>query len=128
MEVKYLRPEQLKAQGLWQVAEVNTGKCITLPDMSYSVPELLDKYSRGIVLPSVQGTYDNTDDFDAVDVTTLHDLTEVHDTIRDIQYSLRERESFRKSTDAAVKQAEDKRTDVKNVSADDASAQQASKD
>lgn len=127
MEVKYLRPEQLKSQGIWQVSEVNTGKRITLPDMSYSVPELLDKYSRGIVLPSVQGTYDNTDDFDSVDVTSLHDLTEVHDTLRDIQYTLRERESFKKSKDAGVKQAEDKQADV-DARADDASEKKASKD
>lgn len=127
MEVKYLRPEQLKSQGIWHVSEVNTGKRITLPDMSYSVPELLDKYSRGIVLPSVQGTYDNTDDFDSVDVTSLHDLTEVHDTLRDIQYTLRERESFKKSKDAGVKQAEDKQADV-DARADDASGKQASKD
>lgn len=40
--------------------EVNSGELITVPDQSYTIEELLDKFSHGIV-PAVQmqGTYDD---------------------------------------------------------------------
>lgn len=52
--------------------EVFTNPSMTVPDESYTIQEILEKYSRGINLNiERQGEYDNSDDFDIIDQRQL---------------------------------------------------------
>lgn len=52
--------------------EVFTNPSMTVPDESYTIQEILEKYSRGINLNiERQGEYDNSEDFDIIDQRQL---------------------------------------------------------
>lgn len=106
--IQYRSPLEIKLMSEWPQGEVNHGKQVTIPGMSNTVEELLDKYSRGILLPVVSGSYDRADGSDGFDDLNPHDfkdLTDVDAAIRDIQYELRERPKFKQSSGDVEKQA-----------------------
>lgn len=58
--------------------EINSGEVVTIPDQSYTVEQIFDKFTRGISLPLVRNiTYtldDESEDFEAVDLrSTIQD-------------------------------------------------------
>lgn len=59
----------------------NSGEVLTVPDESYTIEEILDKFTKGINLDlTLNGQYTDTDDFDDVDERTyLNDLTDIED-------------------------------------------------
>lgn len=92
--INFLSPFEMETLGFRDKGEVNSGNVITMPDMTMSIPELLDKYSRGIVMPMASGgTYDNAD-FDDFQDDSLRDLVDVDTKLRDMQYTLQERRKF----------------------------------
>lgn len=69
--------------------EVNSGELLVVPDQSYSIPVLLDKFTRGIMPPVLRhGEYDE-DQNEALDVDSdvfnPDDRSDVVNEMRDIQ-------------------------------------------
>lgn len=56
---------------------------LTVPDESYTIQEILEKYSRGINLNvERQGSYDNSDDFDIIDQRQLvKDYSDIEEVV-----------------------------------------------
>lgn len=69
--------------------EENSGELIVVPDQSYSIPVLLDKFTRGLMPPVLRhGDYDEDQNeaFDVdSDVFTPDDRSDVVNEMRDIQ-------------------------------------------
>lgn len=59
--------------------EINSGELMTVPDQSYTIQEILDKFTAGIPLNITQnGEYSDTDDFDDVDMRSqIIDFTDI---------------------------------------------------
>lgn len=50
--------------------ETPRGVSETIPDMSYSIKDIIEKYTQGIPLPVLKnGSFDNVDNFEEIDVT-----------------------------------------------------------
>lgn len=83
--------------------EINSGEIVTIPDESYTIEEILDKFTKGIHLGIEQdGQYSDSDDFDDVDERTyLNDLSDIDD----VQASMVER---RKRKQSKSQKADDK--------------------
>jgi len=68
--------------------EVISGKSLTVPDESYTIRELYDRFTRGQGIDSIlkEGTYDEDlgdDDFDSISpLETALDITDVDDEVR----------------------------------------------
>lgn len=61
--------------------EINSGEILTIPDESYTIDEILEKFTKGIKLDIMhEGSYSDSDDFDDVDERTyLNDLSDIED-------------------------------------------------
>lgn len=59
--------------------EINSGEVMTIPDQSYTIEEIIDKFSRGINLElGNDAFYSDTDDFDEIDERSqILDLTDI---------------------------------------------------
>lgn len=75
--------------------EINSGEILTIPDESYTIEEILDKFTKGIHLGiEKDGQYSDSDDFNDVDERTyLNDLSD----IEDIEVSMAARRSRAKA-------------------------------
>lgn len=52
--------------------EENSGELLVIPDQAYTIPEIFEKFRRGITLPlEREVSYSDTDDFDDVDLRTI---------------------------------------------------------
>lgn len=68
--------------------EVIEGPSMTEPDMSLSIPELLDRHSRGLPLPFYEDDYTDLDlpDFGAMDLAEIAEYRErLAEHIEDLQ-------------------------------------------
>lgn len=66
--------------------EVNSGEIMVIPDQAYTIPEIFEKFRRGINLPlEREVSYTDTDDFDDVDLrSTIKDPFDInHDIVTD---------------------------------------------
>lgn len=60
--------------------ELNTQKSETVPDMTMSLSELLQRHTRGQEIPTFEGTYndDYIPDIDRLDLTEIQEMSEFH--------------------------------------------------
>ncbi|WNK13894.1 MAG: hypothetical protein [Microvirus sp.] len=66
--------------------EINSGELMVIPDQAYTIPEIFEKFRRGINLPLERDVYyTDTDDFDDVDLrSTVKDPYDIdHDIVKD---------------------------------------------
>lgn len=61
--------------------EKNSGELLVVPDQSYTIPEIFEKFRRGIQLPlEREVSYSDTDDFDDIDLrSTVKDPFDIDD-------------------------------------------------
>lgn len=60
--------------------ELNTQKSETVPDMTMSLSELLQRHTRGQEIPTFEGSYndDYIPDIDRLDLTEIEEMAEYH--------------------------------------------------
>jgi len=88
---KYRIRTQLDFGQIYQ-GVANSGEILTVPDQSYTIEEILDRFTRGIALDiNRNGQYSDTDSFDDVDERSyLNDLTDM-DEVQGSMAARRER-------------------------------------
>lgn len=63
--------------------EVNSGEKITVPDMAYTVEQILNKFTRGVNLNIYNDPeYSDSNDFDIPDNMVISDLTDLEDLVK----------------------------------------------
>lgn len=65
------------------VGEINSGELMTIPDDSYTIQEILDKFSSGIALNiKHQGEFSDSEDFEEVDMRSqITDFTDIPEIV-----------------------------------------------
>lgn len=64
--------------------EYNSQVSLTVPDLAYTVEQILDKFTRGVHLPLMANDafYSDTDDIDDTDNLYIDDLTDIDEFVR----------------------------------------------
>lgn len=67
--------------------EINSGELLVVPDQSYTIPEIIEKFTRGISLNIMrEASYSDTDDFDEVDERSMiKDYTDIQESVERIR-------------------------------------------
>jgi len=91
------------------IGEINEEPSMTVPDMNYTVREMLDKFVRGHELPVRQsGQFDDEDDLESWEVNPLnlgsYDLTDLTEMQLELEANLSEIKRAR--SDLAQKEAQ----------------------
>lgn len=81
-----------------------SGNSMTIPDESYTIREILEKFTMGYDIPRKHPQYSNTDDFDDVDPTAAPDF-DLADVTMERARILEEIEERRARKQKVVKQA-----------------------
>lgn len=64
-------------------SEYNNGVSTTIPDLAYTVEEIIQKFTRGITLDIYnEPYYSDSDDLDDIDNYNISDLTDIPDYVR----------------------------------------------
>ncbi|AXH76479.1 MAG: hypothetical protein [Microviridae sp.] len=101
-------------------SEVNLAPSMTIPDMSLTVQEIIDMYTRGQIPPvAMQNAIGYPDpDFDDLDPTQepAFDIVDAHRMLAETKQKIEEAkrpkdQPFQKTIDDAIKEAESKKTE-----------------
>lgn len=79
--------------------EYNSGELVTVPNMAYSIKEILEKFTRGQAVPHHEGFYSDTDNFDEDDLLRRPDFD-----IVDVEYELQNLQNKIQNTKQNTKQ------------------------
>ena len=81
----YRRPANYQFGQFDKDMETKREPSLTVPDQSYTVREILEKFTRGLPLDVVQeGSYDEIEDFSGYEPEKAIDLTDVETQLNDI--------------------------------------------
>lgn len=81
----YRRPSNYHLGQFDKDIETNREPSLTVPDQSYTVREILEKFTRGLPLDVEQeGTYDEIEDFTGFEPEKAIDITDVETQLNDI--------------------------------------------
>lgn len=95
--------------------EVNSGEILVQPDQSYSVEEILEKFSKGLTLPIGNSLEypDDDQDFDDMVVSSYKDITEIDEVLESVNTKQKrkkqlESEEVKRSNEAKRKESSEK--------------------
>lgn len=94
---------------------------MTIPDESYTIREVLEKFTRGLPIDGVnEGNYENPEDFEAESFENAIDITDVEEQLTEVNKRIAEKKSKQASDiteakkgagDATTKEEASKATD-----------------
>jgi hypothetical protein len=82
----YRRPANYQLGQFDKDTEKNREKSLTIPDQSYTVREIIEKFSRGVPMDiGSEGTFENVEEFDENETENAVDITDVESQLSEVQ-------------------------------------------